>query len=247
MTLAIERIGHSSGTGASPATAGVPRPTAAKPWRHWLDRVVVVLSLLLFAPSSSGTIASGIGLAEAYRQASSVVLVRLVQGQTIDGPGLECGVRYAGVVVRSFKGAPEGARVEFGSHYYYRKEDSTIGGPVPANPHALLLGDHYLVFLMDARHEARSVRWASTNGWYIAARREMLAACEKVLLPLSVMNWMDWSTSAMRVDAWGRDHRSWLIRWSQYIRRPDVLRAVEKDYVELGSFEKVVKALGRNR
>ena len=112
----------------------------------------LVAALALIPLSSRASIPAPVPLAEAYKDASHVLLVRLVEGRTIDTPETPCGARYGAIVVRSLKGAAEGSRVEFGPYYRLR------------------LGGHYLVFLANC-NSRRSGIFRQTAGKCPGLRR----------------------------------------------------------------------------
>lgn len=92
-------------------------------------KLSAVGGFLFVSTVANGTVASQRPTSELFASAEEVLLVQITEGRTLNTSSGTCGARYAGVVERSFKGSPNGSRVEFGPFQQLR------------------VGGYYLVFL----------------------------------------------------------------------------------------------------
>ena len=182
---------------------------------------MLVALLCCVASSGQANIPRPSSLLEAFGEADQVLLVRIVSGRTLDLDGQDCGARYVGSVVRSYKGKPVKSQVEFGPY------------------HTLQMGAHYLVFLGNSQQPA--LHWLSSNGFVEQSTRQWFESCKSQMAPMSISFH---SAGAMLIDeSAGDDMDSWKIYWNSMIAPPSDLKMTTvagKTRVQLRDFSNVV-------
>lgn len=196
----------------------------------WIDvtkciRQVLLTVLVLCPLAVLATIPASIALKDLLSEADHVVLVQLVEGRMLGTGEQTCGARYAGIVVRSFKGSPKGTRVEFGPYY------------------PLELGTHYLLFLSSSPND----RLVSTNSRELAAKADYLKRCKKEMAPLAIMHS---GFAGMVVNETGPDIDKWIVNWRTIVTLPTSVELKETRTgadVTVSEIEKAIKREGGHK
>jgi hypothetical protein len=190
--------------------------------RTWRT-LFLALAVLPFV--ANATIPAPVTLKKLFAKAEQVLLVQVVERRILGVGENSCGASYTGAIERSFKGAPKGARVEFGPSYQ------------------LNLGAYYLVFLSKSSEPFE--RYISTNDRHLTARVEFLKRCKDEMAPFAMMLF---GFGAMVVDDVGTDLDQWVVNWQTIVTLPKSAKVEETrtdTLVTIGEITKVLQQENR--
>ena len=187
-----------------------------------LRRAILGLATL-FPLRVRATILMPIPLADTIKRADVIALVRVTSGRMVRGNKDDCGARYIGEIVRSYKGNAESKSIEFGPYYNLR------------------IGGRYLIFLVQGALAPES--YLSTNSKHLNALQEFHRECKGVAAAYAIMNS---GRAAMPIEDSLDSIEKWIIEWSTLIEPPKNMRIRENrtiSYVEVTEFERVFRSL----
>lgn len=138
-----------------------------------------IVAALLFSLGVGATTLLQVPVSELFKEADTVAIVQVVDGQALGELEESCGAKYKARIIRRFKGA-DSEYVHFGHYHGYE------------------IGGRYLLFLTKPDRDYRPL--TSTNTRAMEAEKEYLEKCSSVLTANRVMHSGNGALKIMRTD-----------------------------------------------